>query len=69
MEEITCMMGNVTSAVCGKASTNAIEEGPKKKTTNSVCKKTDPKEAARVRDTVQIRNKTEHTRLSSKKVA
>ena len=35
MEEITRMMINVTSVACGKASSNAVEEGPKGKRMNS----------------------------------
>lgn len=68
MEEITRMMGNVTSAVCGRATSNAVEEGPKGRRTNSTCTRTESVEAAKMRDSVQSRNKTDQTRAYNKKV-
>ena len=68
MEEITRMMGNVTSAVCGRASSNAVDNGPKGKRTNSSCTKSESVEAAKLRDPVQLRKKTEQPRPFSKKV-
>ena len=68
MEEITRMMGNVTSAVCGRVSSNGIAKGPKGKTTDSLCKKGEPQEAGQVRDTVSLRNKGENNKVLRKKV-
>ena len=68
MEEITRMMGNVTSAVCGRESSNAVDEGQKGKRTNSSFTKLESLEAAKPRDTVQLRKKTEQSRTSSKKI-
>ena len=68
MEEITRMMSNVTSAVCGRATSNAVEEGPKGKRMNSSSTKTDSMEAAKQRDSVQPRKKTEQNRAFTKKV-
>ena len=60
MEEITRMMGNVTSAVCGRASSNAVGEGPKGKRTNSPSKVSDTLEAAKTPDSQKLRKKSEH---------
>ena len=68
MEEITRMMGNVTSTVCGRATSNAVEEGAKGRRTNSTSTRTESVEAAKTRDSVQSRNKTDHTRAYNKKV-
>ena len=68
MEEITRMMSNFTSVVCGMASSNAVEEGPKGKRTNSSCTKTESVEAAKLRNSVQPRKKTKQTRAFTKKV-
>ena len=67
MEEITRMMGKVTSVVCGRASSNAIKEGPKGKRTSSLCNKTESLDAAKLRESVQMRKKTEQIRAFSKK--
>ena len=45
MEEITRMMGNVTSAVCGRASSLATEQGTKGKPATSSGKKAESQEA------------------------
>ena len=68
MEEITRMMGNVTSAVCGRVTSNVVEEGPKGRRTNSQPTRTESVEAAKMRDSVQSRNKTDQTRAYNKKV-
>ena len=68
MEEITRMMGNVTAAVCGRAPSDAVEEEPKGRRTNSICTRTESLEGAKMRDSVQSRNKTEQTRSINKKV-
>ena len=69
MEEITRMMGTLTSAVCGRAMLNGIEKGPKGKTTNSLSKKGESQEAGQVRETVSLRNKGENTKVVRKKVS
>ena len=68
MEEITRMMGNVTSSVCGRASSNAVEEGSKEKGTHPTCTKTSTLEAAKLRVSGQPRKKPEQSRAFSKKV-
>ena len=68
MEEITRMMGNVTSYVCGRASSNAVEEGSKEKRTSSTSTKAESLEAAKLRVSVQPRKKTEQSRAFNKKV-
>ena len=67
MEEITRMMGNVTSAVCGRASSNAAREEPKGKRTNSACTKTKSLEAVKPRDSLHSRKKTEPHKPLNKK--
>ena len=69
MEEITRMMGNVTSAVCGRASSSGIGKGSKGKTTNSWPKKGESQEAGQVRDNVSPGNKGENTKVLRKKVS
>lgn len=67
MEEITRMMGNVTSAVCGRVTSIASEERQEGKTTNSKCKKGDSTQMAKVRDTSQLRYRMDTTKVSRKK--
>ena len=67
MEEITCMMGNVTSVVCGRASSNTINEVTQRRRTNSLGTRTESLEATKTRDSAQYRNKTEQSRAYSKK--
>ena len=67
MEDITRMMGNVTSAVCGRASSKASLEGPKGKRTSSSSDKNENLEAAKLREPVQMRKKTEQSMGLSKK--
>ena len=67
MEEITRMMGNVTSAVCGRASSSAIEEVSKGKRTSSICNEPESSDAAKLRESSQMRKKMEQTRATSKK--
>ena len=69
MEEITRMMGNVTTAVCGRASSIGTEHGPKGKTTSSLCKKGESQEAGKVRNTISLRNRGENTKFLGKKVS
>ena len=61
MEEITRMMGNVTSAVCGRASSSGIEHHPKGKTICSPRKKRSSQESEKVRDARLLRNSVENT--------
>ena len=68
MEEITRMMGNVTSSVCGRASSKALEEGAKEKRTYSTISKSESIEDERLLVSVQPRKKTEQSRSFSKKV-
>ena len=68
MEEITRMMSNVTSAVCGRALSAGIEPGPKGKSTKSMGKKDESTQPAKARDTVQSRKTTEHPKSSGKKL-
>ena len=68
MEEITRMMGNVTSAVCGRASSTALEEGPGRKTTNSPGNKADDIEPVKVRDCSKLRSRPMTTKATGKKV-
>ena len=67
MEEVTRMMGNVTSAVCGRTSTSALDEGPKGKTNSSLSKKASVPQISNERDTPPSRNKTQTTKTSGRK--
>jgi hypothetical protein len=67
MEEITRMMGNVTSAVCGRASSIGTEHGGKGKSTTSSSKKAESKEDSKERDTVLLRKRGENTKALGKK--
>ena len=59
MEEITRMMGNVTSASCGRVSSTALEHGPKGRTSKYQSQKSEVMQPARARDTLQPRNRTD----------
>ena len=59
MEDITRMMGNVTSTVCGRASSSAVGEGPKDKRTKSPCTVTETLEATKTLDSQRLRRKSE----------
>ena len=61
MEEITRMMGNVTSTVCGRASSSGIDHHPKGKTIHSPRKKGSSHESGKGRDTILLRNRVENT--------
>ena len=67
MEEITCMMGNVTSAVCGRTPSSGNEQGPSAKTTPATCKKGDSQESSKVRDTITLSNRSDSTQLLGKR--
>ena len=67
MEEITRMMGNVTSAACGRASSIGTEQTPERKTSDSIRKKGESQEAAKVRESFMLRNRAETTHNSGKK--
>ncbi len=65
MEELTRMMGNVTSAVCGRASPADNEQGPKGKTSKTPSKSNDAMHTVKVRDTAQLRSKIQALKASS----
>jgi hypothetical protein len=68
MEEITRMMGNVTSAVCGKVPTTALEQGLKGRVANKSSSK-NPEDIAvgKGGDRVKLKDKTDGRKASSKK--
>ena len=68
MEEITCMMGKVTSAVCGRASSTALEKSLDGKTSKSPCNNNDVSEAVKLRDYAKLRNRTDTTKASGRKI-
>ena len=68
MEEITLMMGNVTSAVCGRGPSIASEHGQEDKTPNPSSKKVDSLKATKVLGTAPLRNKTENTKVIGKEI-
>jgi hypothetical protein len=67
MEEITLMMGKVTSAVCGKANSTGFEPGPKGKSNNGLSKKGEAQEVRKGSDTVLLRNRGEISKGLGKK--
>ena len=67
MEEITRMMGNVTSLVCGRASSCGLEEEPSGRTMHKSNKKNESQEAGRLRDTIGLRNRSESTQNRGKR--
>ena len=69
MEEITRMMGNVTSALSGRPSSTATEQGLEGKTTRLLGNKSEVTEPVKVRDNAKLRNKSEKTKGTGKKVS
>ena len=69
MEEITRMMGNVTSNVCGRATSSGLEEGPSGRTVNTQSKKSESPEVGRTRDTIPLRNSSESTQYLGKRAS
>ena len=67
MEEITRMMGNVTTAVCGRASSLGTEQGTKGKSTNSSGKKAESQPGGKVRNNAPLKNRGDNTKASGKK--
>lgn len=67
MEEITRMMGNVTSSKLGKVSSAALEQGLKGRTDKSSSKKPDAEEPGKARDSVQLRKRTDAKKAAGKK--
>ena len=67
MEEITRMMGNVTSAVCGRASSTGTVGGVKGGTNKSLHKKGEPHEDGKEGDTVLLKNRGENSKVLGKK--
>ena len=67
MEDITRMMGNVTSAVCGRASSTALEQGLIGKTTKYSSRKHEIQQPGKAHDNVQSRNRLETRNVVGKK--
>jgi hypothetical protein len=67
MEEITRMMGNVTSALSGRASSTASEPGVEGKTTRRLGNKSEITEPVKVRDNAKLKCRNEKTKGTSKK--
>ena len=59
MEEVTRMMGNVTSAARGKVSSTGLEQGLKGKTSKCPSKKPEVMQQVKPRDNIQPRNRME----------
>jgi hypothetical protein len=68
MEEITRMMGTLTNAVCGRAQSTAIDLGTQRNTPEPVGKKPESMQTSKVRNTCQLRNKTENKKSSGKHI-
>ena len=68
MEEITRMMSNVTSAICGKASSAGMEQGPKGKSAKAVTRKDESMQSDKARDTQLLRKTTNTPKSSGKKL-
>ena len=68
MEEITRMMGHVTSTVCGRASSSAIEQGMDGKSSSSQCKKSEDAHIPNRRDTEQLRNRVDAMKAHGNKL-
>ena len=67
MEEITRMMSNVTSAVCGRALSAGVEQGSKGKSTKPVYKKGESTQLAKARDRAQLRKTADTPKSLGKK--
>lgn len=67
MEEITRMMGNFTTAICGRAPSGGNEPPPPAKTTTAMCKKGDAPESSKVRDSITLRNRPDSTQSQGKR--
>ena len=68
MEEITRMMSNVTSAVCGRTLSAATEQGRKGKSNKPVCKKAESTQPAKARDSATLRKTASTPQSSGKKL-
>jgi hypothetical protein len=68
MEEITRMMGNITSAACGRVMSTATDQAPERNTPEPTGKKANPLETAKGRNTGHLKNKTETRKSDGKKV-
>ena len=67
MEEITRMMGNVTSNVCGRVTSPILDQTLKGRNVKSSSKKPEVTQPGKARDSVQLRNRTEtRTNLGKK---
>ena len=67
MEEITRMMSNVTSAVCGRALAAGVEQGSKGKSSKPFSKKGESTQLAKARDTLQLRKTADTPKSLGKK--
>ena len=68
LEEITRMMSNVTSAVCGRALSAAIEPKPKGKSTKPVSRKAESTQPGKTRESPPLRKTTDTPKSSGKKL-
>ena len=68
MEEITRMMSNVTSAVCGRTLSADPEQGTKGKSTKAMSKKAESTQPAKARDSAQLRKPANTPKSSGKKL-
>ena len=66
MEEITRMMADVTTAVCGRAVSNTVDEGPQRKTLESGGKRTESLQNGKVRNHAKPRNRADAKKSSGK---
>lgn len=66
MEELTRMMGNVTSVVCGRASPAGIEQGPKGKIQKTPSKSVKAMFSVKVHDTAHLRREIETPKAFTK---
>ena len=67
MEEITRMMSNVTSAVCGRAVSAGIVQGQKGKSATEAGRKDDSMQSSKARDTMQLRKTSDNHKSTGKK--
>ena len=66
MEDVTRMMADVTSAVCGRAVSTPINTGPQRKAPEPVDKKTESLQSGKVRNTAKPRNRADTKKSSGK---
>ena len=69
MEDITRMMGNVTTAVCGRASSSVMPPSTSGRTLETLCKLGGSQESSKARDTASLRTRAESTQSLGRKIA